>query len=714
MAQPSGCISPTMMRTGKWPGTWVVIGSALVLTACSAFSTQGDSGQSTSVRSSTSASVIVNKSGGGSGAEPVQGDGGPVQPVSADAITVTPAAAAYTLAEAGTPSDRLAPEVAAPSAALASDHRRDPRRMRLLVITADENDANYVAIRASLGRMGVPSDVLVSRSHALTESMLWDGQHTANYQAVMLASSELVYQDPATKQWNPTFSGSEVSLLWAFEAAFGVRQVSGNTFPDGPGGSFGLRMDGYVDVGATSLDVTLTDVGRKVFGYLNPAARVPIRFARVYQARPVDTSVTIPLLITADGHAVVSVTRFKDGRENLALTTSVSAEALHWLLLAPGVVSWASGGLFIGESHANLDVQIDDLFLIGVEWDVATKSAKGPLAYRMTAADLDALHAWQTDKRTVSQLGQLRLEWAFNGVGTTQPEGTALAGEIKAQEADWNFVNHTWAHRDLDQLKYDDIINALRPNIDLAAELGLPHFSADSMVQPNISGLHNPDFFKAVDAVGVRYVISDTSRPEWDNPSPNAGRYSPLSSRVLIVPRHTTSLLANVSTTAEWVSEYNFHYGPGGDQPVFDHDLTYAEILDRDSDLMLRALLTGDLDPWMFHQPNVRADGGRSVLSDLLDATFTKYLAFSSTPVRNLRLSEVGQAMSARMALDASGVTGLLTPCTSMSVTVKSPATVPVTGVAVAGKSEHYGSVDIAHVAVDPGQPATVPVAACP
>ncbi len=49
-------------------------------------------------------------------------------------------------------------------------------------------------------------------------------------------------------------------------------------------------------------------------------------------------------------------------------------------------------------------------------------------------------------------------------------------------------------------------------------------------------------------------------------------------------------------------------------------NLTYAEILDDQSSLLLSYLLKGDMDPWMFHQPNLRAyDGVHSLLGDLLE-----------------------------------------------------------------------------------------------
>jgi hypothetical protein len=50
--------------------------------------------------------------------------------------------------------------------------------------------------------------------------------------------------------------------------------------------------------------------------------------------------------------------------------------------------------------------------------------------------------------------------------------------------------------------------------------------------------------------------------------------------------------------------------------------LTYAEILDKESDLMVSYLARFDLDPLMFHQSNMRAyDGVNSLLGDLLHAT---------------------------------------------------------------------------------------------
>ena len=47
-----------------------------------------------------------------------------------------------------------------------------------------------------------------------------------------------------------------------------------------------------------------------------------------------------------------------------------------------------------------------------------------------------------------------------------------------------------------------------------------------ALVTPDISGLSNPEAMSAAYDAGVRFVVSDTSRPGMDNPTPQAGRSS--------------------------------------------------------------------------------------------------------------------------------------------------------------------------------------------
>jgi hypothetical protein len=180
-----------------------------------------------------------------------------------------------------------------------------------------------------------------------------------------------------------------------------------------------------------------------------------------------------------------------------------------------------------------------------------------------------------------------------------------------------------------------------------------------------------------------------------------------------VIPRRPTNLFYNLSTPAEFVDEYNYFYGPGGLWAYWPRNLTYAEILEQESANLLGYLLRWDLDPWMFHQANLRSyEGGRSLLGDLLDATFAKYRAAYNLPVRNLSQHAAGVLMARRMAYDGSGVSGVLVPCATVTLTSPRPASVPVTGVA-ADATEVYGGQPISYVELAANTPRSIAAPAC-
>jgi hypothetical protein len=275
-------------------------------------------------------------------------------------------------------------------------------------------------------------------------------------------------------------------------------------------------------------------------------------------------------------------------------------------------------------------------------------------------------------------------------------------------------VNHTYSHENLDLTSYMTSFTEILRNRLRGIFLGLANFDQDSMVQPDISGLTNAAFLQAARDVGIDYLISDTSRPEWANPSPNAGFYSELQPSIFIVPRRANNLFYSLRTPAEWVDEYNWFYwlGSASSSPwkFWADPQTFEQILDHESDNLLSYMLRWDADPWMFHQANLgRYDGSRFLLGDLLEKTFDKYASAYNLPVRNLTQKAAGELMKKRMAYDAAGVDATLVPCQSITLSVQHSASVPVTG-ANAGTSEIYGGQRISSVPVTAGSPTTIPI----
>lgn len=603
-----------------------------------------------------------------------------------------------------------------------------PVSMRLLVIAADGNETDYPAITTFLDEVGVPYDKILAADTPLTASMLSDGT-TGRYQGIVLTTGNLTYFDAGAGTWQSAFSPDEWATLRQYQKDFHVRSVTSYTFPEA---SYGLSYAGYRNTLGSELPATLTAAGQAVWPYVNAANPIELTGAWVYLGSILDPSVTTPLVnVTVDGttYPVASVTRF-DGYENLAVTAANNPNLLHSILLSTGWINWVSGGNFLGNRSSSIDVQIDDLFIGTDQWDPATNTAH--TEYTNVPADVTAMVAYQNARRANPATPGFKVEYAFNGAGG--PTNPSLVNTVRANRSQFGFINHTWTHFNLDcgdcpnptgqiTTNTTQIRSQILTNRMYGALLGLPG-NSDTMVQPDISGINtppNPMAQKAAGGVGIRFWIGDTSRAGQTNPTFNTGFATAGDSRVFVVPRRPTNLFVAATTPDQWTSVYNHFYAPGGIlcgmTTCFDRPQTYQEILDHESDYLLRYLLRGDLDPWMFHVGNTRAySGNRSVLSDLLDETFSKYSSMVNTPVRSVSFKQAGQAMQGRAAYNAAGVTATVTPCTSITVKATKAATVPVNGVAYTAANstvEHYGGRTISQVRLAAGQTVTIPLPAC-
>jgi hypothetical protein len=605
--------------------------------------------------------------------------------------------------------------------------------MKLLVIAADGSETDFPAITAFLDQQGMPYDTLIADHTPLTAATLQDSPAHGLYEGIVLTTGDLVYDnDPPHGNYVSAFTTDEWNILHTYQSAFGVRSVTSYTFPEA---AYGLGYVGYQDTLDSPLTASLTAAGQSVFTNVKPTAAIPLTGAWVYLGSVADPTVTTPLITTTvSGHSypVASVTQYS-GYQNLAITVANNPYLTHSLLLAPGWIDWVTKGIGLGSRHANIDVQIDDLFLPDDVWNTTTKTATTP-DYRNTAADINGLVSWQNTRRAQPTTPNLKAEFAFVGSEVKTTGTDALRDAVIANKTQVGFINHTYTHFNLDcgdcgdptgviTTTASEIQSEITQNITRGLALGLP-FNADEMVQPDISGINTPDnpvAQKAAADAGIRYWIGDTSHTGQDNPSFNVGFYAPGDSRLYIVPRRPSNLFYSVTTPAQWVDIYNYFYAPGGQlcaiTECFDSPQTYAQILDYESSYFLRFLLQGDDDPWMFHTPNLKLyDGTHSVMTDVLDATFAKYAALVNVPIRSLPFGQTGINEQARGTYNASGVKATLTPCQSITLSVTHGATIPLSGVSYTAPNssiESYAGRTISNVSMVAGQTVTIPLPSC-
>ncbi|HVT08800.1 MAG TPA: polysaccharide deacetylase family protein [Polyangia bacterium] len=556
---------------------------------------------------------------------------------------------------------------------------------RVLVITTDGTDPAAAAAQAALKRLGTPFDVHDATHGArLTPDQLAAGSH-GRYNAILLDRGALLTGGGAS-----AFTNAEWQELADYEAGFGVRRAALYTLPDA-----GYGFAPATTTAAGTVAAHCTSDGAKVFVGANCANPIAIANAVVYTAAPADAS-TVPLLTDDAGHALAATRRNPDGRETLALTFSQADGAAHTMQLMYGVIRWASRGVFIGERHTYAGVQIDDLFLASAMYD-------GSPAVRITDADLQAFFDWQTSRRAKLVTADFRAAFCVNTAKAVA--GDALTAKAQAIGSGFAWINHTWDHLDMTAMDYASALSEFTRNDDRVAQLGLTPYSVSVAVTPDVSGLTNANVLAAAAAAGIHDLVSDTSQPGYDNPSFNEGIPSMLQPGILLIPRRPTELYYSVSTTAQWVAEYNARHSA---------NLDYPALIDKVSNTLLGYLLRGENDPWMFHQANTRDNGGgHSLLSDLLDAAFDKYAALMTVPVVSPTMDALGARVAARAQFDSAGASATIADDGSVTVHVATnAATVPVTGLCAPG-AESYAGDSISYVAATPGADVTIAAGSC-
>lgn len=560
-------------------------------------------------------------------------------------------------------------------------------KMKVLVLSADGTETVLPAIQQALDYHSVPYETWIATQRAgqLTPTALAANGCSGNYQGVIATTGNLSYTPDGTT-FLSALSPAEWTALRTYEAQFSVREVDWYVFP-GPDQGL-LSPSGGVDTGASPISASLTPAGQSLFTYVPSGKTVPISLAWTYLTTAADASVT-PLLVDSAGHALVSSRVGPDGRETIAMTFDSNPYLLHHVVLAHGLVEWVTRGIFLGEYRVYLRPEVDDLY------NDNDLYAGG--SYRMVTSDVTTLQSWQLATQAFEGSGSFRLAFAFNGSYSGLLDLLSIA--LTPVGPSYNFINHTWTHPNLDAMSYNQAFFELSQNDNFGRSHFL-NYSTQALVTPEISGLLNPDVMKAAKDLGVKYMTSDTSRVGWDNPRPNIGIHSMLQPSILFVPRRPTNLFFNVETPAKWIQEYNDIY-----RTFWGRDLTYQEVLDKESQFLLFYALRGDIDAQMYHQANMRAyDGVHSLLSDLHNAALTKIRDYSSLPLESPSMVKVGQKMANTMARnETSGFSAVLRP--GQSIVLSSPVAlqVVVSGVCQLLGSEVYAGKCIATLNVPAG-----------
>jgi len=543
----------------------------------------------------------------------------------------------------------------------ASPAATDRVALRPLVVATDDTDIGLPTWKAVLDRIGSPYDVLRARTERLTADRLVLPDGTGRYSAILLTDNALLLPD-GSGDYVSALDAAEWQALWAYESAYKVRQASlftsWGTFPE----DYCLRPGTENDHAFTA---DLTPVGARFFDYLRPNARVPVSFSYTYRSTLAPGCRAEPLLKVGN-HVVGVSSTSADGRERAGLTFSSHEALAQTDMLGYGLVRWATRGVLVGEHRHWINVDVDDWFNHTDHLHPDGRLETDP-GYRMTGEDANAANTQQKSLRANFPLATgFTLNLPYNG-GDLDPDapkrcsGTntsdALTSYTRCLSGNFRWVNHTVNHPELNFTEYAESRAEIQDNLEIGRGIGLT-VPTEVLKTPAYSGLgvYNPDpnapdtdpptdfglrksnkaMLDAAHDAGVRYVHGNMSFESHKPACFNCGIRHPLRPEILVVPDWPTNIGYHTTAASEQILFYNSMYGPKGKFPAFDHDLTYAEMLDYEAEITLQHVMSGSAYAHTLHQGNLREYAkGSSLTFDWLRVVAAKYSERYQVPLRN-------------------------------------------------------------------------------
>ncbi|PWK87985.1 hypothetical protein C8D88_103181 [Lentzea atacamensis] len=549
--------------------------------------------------------------------------------------------------------------------------------LRVLVIALDSADFGLSTWKAVLDRIGTPYDVLTARTEQLTADRLVRSDGTGRYHAVLLTDNALLQPD-GSGGYVSAFEPAEWQTLWDYERNHRIRQVSlytsWGTFPE----DYCLRPGVEGSVGGSGLSATLTAAGAGVFDRLVADADVPITFSYVYRSTLAPGCAAQPTLMVGD-HVLGVVGTSADGRERAALTFSSNEFLPQTDMLGYGLVRWATRGVFTGELRHWINVDVDDWFN-STDHLYPDGHLETDPGFRLSGSDAAGTNAQQNALRAgYPATAGFTLNLPYNGGDLTPSapsrcsgSGTpdALTSYSKCLKGNFRWVNHTVSHPEMNFLDYSTSRREIADNLTIGRQAGLT-VPTDVLKTPAYSGLgvYHPDpnapdteppvdfglrasnqaMLTAAADVGVRYLHGNMSFQSHRPSCFNCGIRHPLRPELLVVPDWPTNIGYQVTTPAEETLLYNSLYGPNGRFPYYDHDLSYPELLNYESEVALQHVMSGSAYAHTLHQGNLRQFApGRSLTFDWLRTVVDRYSTRFSVPLRNPDWPSLARYVDAR------------------------------------------------------------------
>lgn len=584
----------------------------------------------------------------------------------------------------------------------------------ILVIARDSPSAGVAS--SGLNAYGIPFTTLLVPQDGVALPAL-NSSSGGNFGGIVVASE--VSYNYGTEGYQSALTTDQWNQLYAYQLEYGVRMVQYDVYP-GPNYGATAVGNGCCSTGVEQ-EISFTDVSDFPTSGLRTGAGVSTEGLWHYPATISNTSTTKEIASFAansvtTGDTTAAVINDFDGRQQMAFfisfDTTWSSTSSY---LQHAWITWITRGLYAGYRRVNLNTQIDDMFL---ETDIYQPSGT---TFRIRAQDMDNIRDWiptinakmnkgSTYFPEVGHNGNGNIENASNtdagwtacnggGIEYNSPPDTALEFEKPLGTGtnlwpktpttyDWTTrctqldpllvwwttssnlnsfgsISHTFTHEEQNNATYSDVYKEISFNQAWLKQVGIDqseHFTANGIIPPAITGLHNGDALRAWWVNGIKNCVGDNTRPALLNTQNAMWPYFTVTSTdgfdgMQVNPRWATRIYYNCDTpsctTQEWIDT---SAGSG----------TFTDLLAIEKADTMRHLFGLYHDPYMFHQANLRNADVDAITINGVSAKYSIFQAWLETqvqefvrlvkwPIVTLKHADMSAGFLARYTRDACG-----------------------------------------------------------
>jgi hypothetical protein len=264
-----------------------------------------------------------------------------------------------------------------------------------VLILAPQGDSSYSAT-SGFDAYGIPYQLVSVPQGGVALPALNSTANAGNYGGILILSDVSYDYDG---DYHSALTQDQLTALYAYQVAFGVRMVRLDVYPDSTSGTAAVAAsDGSEGCCADDVEqlMSLTNTTGFLTANLKSGATVSTKNLYHYPAKIIDTKTTWKIAqFAASGNfkssSVAAVINNFNGREQMALFIGFATE---WSstsnYLQHAYIHWVTRGLFAGARKTYLGTQIDDMHLVTGLYYPQGKT------YRVVPADVSAHVSWMT------------------------------------------------------------------------------------------------------------------------------------------------------------------------------------------------------------------------------------------------------------------------------------------------------------------------------